>query len=370
MKMLFWGYCFFLFLFSLFSYFFVDPNFIALRSLYSGVYADYPLLVSFGYVLFISLLYLFYVLILRNIKNQNISLLSLWKEIAIIVSVLIVSYPAMLSYDIFNYITSAKILFFYRENPYLIMPIEFLNEPFLLYTHAANKVALYGLTWLGLSGIPYGLGFGNILATVFQFKLFVAFFYIGCSYLVWKLSNSNQSLIFFALNPLILIETLVSGHNDIVMMFFVLAAIFLILRKQFVIAFLLFIISVGIKYASIVLLPFMLFLAWRVSKNQRIKRESVWVLAAVSMSIPFLLSPIREEMYPWYAIWFLSFVAMIRKQYIKYVAIVFTLGLLLRYIPFMYLGTHFGIAPIVKIILTVLPVSIAVLFIFVRKRYV
>src|SRR3989344_5623150 len=366
MKMLFWGYGFSLSLFS----FFIDPNFTALRWLYSGVYADYRLLVSFGYVLFIALLYLFYVLILKNIKTQNVSFLSLGKKIAITASVLLFSYPAMLSYDLFNYTTTAKTLFFYKENPYLIMPIEFLNEPFLSYTHAANKLALYGPSWLMLSGIPYNLGFSNILLTLFQFKLFAALFYIGCSYFVWKLSDNKQSLLLFALNPLVLIETFVSGHNDIVMMFFVLATIFLILRKQFVIAFLLFIISVGIKYASIALLPFMVFLAWRVSKNQRIKWKTIWVFAAISMSIPFLLSPLREEVYPWYAIWFLPFAAMIRKQYVKYLAIAFTLGLLLRYIPFMYLGTHFGIAPIAKIILTVFPVSVAALCIFVRKRYV
>ena len=189
MKMLFWGYGFSLSLFSLFSYFFIDPNFTALRWLYSGVYADYRLLVSFGYVLFIALLYLFYVLILENIKTQNVSFLSLGKKIAITASVLLFSYPAMLSYDLFNYTTTAKTLFFYKENPYLIMPIEFLNEPFLSYTHAANKLALYGPSWLMLSGIPYNLGFSNILLTLFQFKLFAALFYIGCSYFVWKLSK-------------------------------------------------------------------------------------------------------------------------------------------------------------------------------------
>ena len=146
---------------------------------------------------------------------------------------MLLSYPAILSYDIFNYIGTSKVLFIYHENPYLQMPIEFIGDPILMFTRAANKVALYGPLWVFLSGIPYAISFGNYFVSVFVFKIFVSVFYVGIVYLIRKLTNSYFSILLFAANPLVIIETFVSGHNDVVMMFFALLAFYLLKKATF-----------------------------------------------------------------------------------------------------------------------------------------
>lgn len=274
----------------------------------------------------------------------------------------------MLSYDIFNYISTAKVAFFYHENPYIIMPIEFINDPLLSFTHAANKIALYGPFWILLSVIPFSLGFGNFLIILFSFKFLNILFYIGTLYFIWKISKKNISLIIFGLNPLVIIETMVSGHNDTVMMFLAIASLFFLIKKKIWSGLLTIILSVLIKYSTLFLIPIYFYGIFQIIKNKNLNIEKFIYFSAISMFLIFLLSPLREEIYPWYAIWFLVFTALIpEKKIIFYLSISLSFGLLLRYIPFMFLGTHFEITPVLKTLFLFFPSLILLIFFYSKK---
>lgn len=356
-KILFIIYALFLLSLTLFSYLFIDPNLTYLKNAYSGFAFSHRREVTILYVLIIFLFFIFYFLFLWLLNKKKISYKDIRLLILTTVALLFFSYPAMLSFDIFNYIATAKVLFFYHENPYIIMPIEFANDPLLSFTHAANKIALYGPLWIVLTAIPNFLGSGNFLIILFSFKLFVILFYLGITLLIFKISKNLLSVSLFALNPLVVIETLVSGHNDIVMMFFALFSFFLLMRKRSItIALISFVISVFIKYATIFLLPVFIYACWKTIQKRTINWTKIFYFSSLLMFLAFLLSPVREEIYPWYAIWFLAFVSLIpQKRMLLYILLAFSFSLLFRYVPFMYLGTHFGLTPSFKIILTVIP---------------
>jgi Gpi18-like mannosyltransferase len=276
----------------------------------------------------------------------------------------------MLSYDIFNYIATSKALFFYHENPYIIMPIELIGDPLLLFMHAANKVALYGPSWILLSGIPFLFGSGNFIITLFGFKLFIAVFYFATAFLIWKMSKNIFSVILFALNPLVIIETLIGGHNDIVMIFFALLSFFFLTKRKVFFAILFFILSLLIKYATILLLPVFLHALWRIFKRKEIDWKNIFYFSALIMILGFLLSPIREEIYPWYAIWFLPFVFLVpEKKTLVYVSIFSSFGLLFRYVPYMFSGIHEGLTPILKSLVTFAPAFLILLYLICRKLW-
>ena len=87
------------------------------------------------------------------------------------------------------------------------------------------------------------------------------------------------------------------------------------------------------------------------------------------MLAAFLLSPVREEIYPWYAIWFLPFVSIVsQKRTLLQVSLALSFGLLLRYIPFMLLGTHFGVTPFFKTSVTFIPVFLVLIYIFFKDK--
>lgn len=282
----------------------------------------------------------------------------------IIISVvfLFFSYPAILSSDIFNYIFTAKVLFGYHENPFIIMPIEFIGDPYLLFTHAANKVVLYGPSWVGITAAPYILGFNNFILTLFNFKILALVFYLGVIYLIFKLTKNVENTAYFALSPLVLIETLVSSHNDVAMMFFALVAIFFLKKDKIFFAIIFLILSILIKYATIFLIPLFIYLIYLKIKNKTVDWKKIYIYSSLLMLIVFLLSPLREEIYPWYGIWFLTFISLTENKNLKVLGIVLSFGLLLRYVPFMYLGTHFGQTPFVKIIVTYVPLLGVILY--------
>lgn len=358
----------FLSLFTIFSYAFVDPNLSYLKNIYSGFAFSNRLSSTIFYTFSIVIFFIFYGIFIYLGVRKKISLKETCVFLGITVITLFFSYPAMLSYDIFNYIVTSKVLFFYHENPYLVMPIEFAGDPLLAFTHAANKIALYGPFWILLTGIPYLLGFGNFIITLFSFKLFILIFYFLTTILIWKISKNIISVILFALNPLVIMETLISGHNDIVMVFLVLFSFFLLARKKIFLGILFFALSILIKYATMLLIPVFLHVAWRLVKNKGIDWTKVYFSSSLLMLVAFLLSPIREEIYPWYAIWFIPFVFLVsNKKILLYTSIAFSFSLLLRYTPYMLTGTYAGQTPFIKEIISFTP-PVLVFICYVLKK--
>ncbi len=348
-------------LFVFFSYLFIDPNFFYLKYLYTGVHLDQRLLVSFIYSFFIIAFFVFYAYFLKK-KGNAVPI----KRLIIFSMPLLFAYPAVLSFDIFNYILTARLTFFYFENPYIVMPIEIINEPMLRFTHAANKLALYGPLWIILTSVPYYAGFGIFMLIVFLFKLFVSIFYFFSLRIIYLLSNSHKSILFFALNPIVLIETFVSGHNDIVMMALALTSFHFLTKKRILIAVILIILSILIKYATVFLLPLFVFVAYKETRGDKVNMEKIGKWGFYSMLIIFFLSSFREEIYPWYAIWFLPFAALtLKNRFIFYLSLFLSFTLMFRYVPYMLLGTHLGPTPIIKTMLLILPIigtSVVLLF--------
>lgn len=362
-------YCIFLLLFSIFSYTFVDPNLSYLKAVYSDFAFSNRALATIFYIFFVFLFFIFYGIFLWLGIKKRLSIREIFLLVFITSGILFFSYPAMLSYDIFNYVATSKVLLFYHENPYVVMPIELSGEPLLSFMHAANKIALYGPFWIVLAGIPYFLGFGNFIITLFSFKFFIILSYLGTVFLVWKISKNVISLILFALNPLIIIETLVSGHNDITMIFLIISSYFLLMNKKTFLGILLFILSILIKYTTILLLPILLYVLWKKIKRREVNWNNIFFCSSLLMLIAFLLSPVREEIYPWYAIWFLSFSFLVpNKKILLYISLAFSFGLLFRYVPFMLSGTHAGLTPIIKSAVTFLPPFLVLFYSIIKKK--
>lgn len=370
-KLIFSFYGMLLFLFAFFSYLFVESNIPVINTFYSDFVFSKRGVTAIIYSIFILLLFACYVYFILSARKKILKKKDLKILIFITIGILFFSYPAMLSYDIFNYMATSKVFFFYHENPYIVMPIELSAETLLSFMHAANKVALYGPAWIILTGIPFFLGKLGFIFSLFAFKLFIVPFYLGTIFLIWKMSKNIISLYLFSLNPLVIIETLLSGHNDIVMMFFLLFSFFLIMKDKVKFAVLFFLLSIFIKYTTILLLPIFLYLVLSKIRKTLINWEKIFYYSGWITIFGFLLSPIREEIYPWYAMWFLPFSFLTpNRKFLLSISIALSFGLLFRYVPFIFSGTHAGLTPIIKFGVTFIPVSLVLIYFVVKKLWV
>lgn len=356
----------------MFTYGFIDVNlhlsnnalFMALQQPLHILSFQMRPLASLIFLALVVLLTVWYLWFLRH--EQCFRLRRTVAMIAGAVLLLVIAFPAF-SYDVFNYMTTAKVAFFHHENPYLVMPIEIANEPYLAFTRAANKVALYGPVWILYTAVPYFLGMGNIWMTIIAYKLCNLIWYVGFCYLIFKTTKLVKNVIFFAFNPLVLIEVVVSGHNDLMMMVLALTGLMLWQKnsiKEKATGVLLLVASWFVKGATVVFAPLLLVRKMNLEKKLM---YAYFLLAAVF----FVAAPIREELYPWYAVWLVTTASLMdlkRHSTVMWFTIVLSFALLLRYIPYMWMGYYEGPGPTLRLVLTVLPITVFAAITMVQRK--
>lgn len=308
------------------------------------------------YVALLALFFSLYVYALRLVSAGKITAKQIWIIVAVLLF-LVFSYPAF-SYDIFNYMFDAKTVLVYRMSPYAVRPLQFTGvDPYLTFLHWTHVPSVYPPFWIFLTGFPYLLGFGVFLLTLWNFKLLMAAGYLLAAWSVHEIlkhsgyKNPAVGLALFALNPLVIIESLVSSHNDIVMMGLGAFAYLLFVQGKRVWSWGTVAMSVGIKFMTVGLIPLFL-VGWR-------KGYALMAMAAVS---GLFLYVTHREVMPWYFLWLLPFIAILpHVLWLQIISVGISAGLLLRYAPFLYMGDWNPPVPMMKLWLSVIPIAISVI---------
>lgn len=310
------------------------------------------------YVVLLLLLASGYLLLLNAVRRNAITVKQFWQLLLPISLILLFSYNAF-SYDLFNYMFDARIVTLHNENPYVHKALDYPNDPWINFMRWTHRTYPYGPVWLAFT-IPFSyLGLQFFLPTLFLFKALMVGSFLGTVYFIGKIfekiapSEKLFGMAFFAFNPLVIIESLVSAHHDIVMMFLVILAIYFLLDKKYIRAFLLLILSIGIKFATVLLLPVFVFIVIRHMRGSPISWNIVWAASVLLMAIAVILASIRTELQPWYLIWVLPFVALLWDKRWRVFFTILAFGLLLHYVPFLYTGNWDPPIPVVKLWITV-----------------
>lgn len=290
------------------------------------------------------LLFVFYLLILNAVHKKEISKRTVWFLIITTTVILTFSYNAF-SYDLFNYMFDAKIVTYYSQNPYVHKALDFPGDPMLSFMHWTHRIYPYGPTWLGLT-IPLSyVGMQFFLPTFFLFKILISMTFLGTVFFIGKIlqkispTNEYLGVAFFALNPFVIMESLVSGHNDITMMFFAMWALYLLMINKYVRSIIVLILSIGVKFATLLLIPvfIMIFFLKRYGKN--INWEKITLLIIGLMVGAVIAATLRTTFQPWYLLYVLPFAALLpNKYYVVIPSVVISFFATFQYLPFLYLG--------------------------------
>jgi putative flippase GtrA len=139
--------------------------------------------------------------------------------------------PFMLSTDVYSYSIYGRIFALHGDNPYLVSPRAYRDDPFFEWLFWTDTKLVYGPLWLYVAGavthVAEWLG-GGVTTYVIAFKLTSLGFHGINAGLIWTIvrrrdvTQASLAVAFYLLNPLLLLEFAGNGHNDSIALCFVL----------------------------------------------------------------------------------------------------------------------------------------------------
>ncbi len=199
-------------------------------------------------------------------------------------------YP-MFSGDVFDYLMKGRILSIYHQNPYGHVPNEYSQD--LMHSLSTWKYTteVYGPVAVWAQSIPPLLAANSQRGMLVIYKLISISCWAGSILLFQNIAKSNQLkndqnlTILFALNPLLFVSVVMDGHNEALLIFFLLLAVHYLLLNKPVQFGLCFAFSLMVKYPVLISLPYLLIFLFKAFPDEqtksRIKKVTLAVLTIV-----------------------------------------------------------------------------------------
>ncbi len=256
------------------------------------------ILVFWFLVLLILLAYAWAVLFFRT--RQDKGLLSIL-ALTVLLCALLTVIPPLVSKDTFSNIFYGKIAVRYHDNPYLITPQRFSSDELMAYTSLnwKNTAIVYGPLHTYFSMLLNLMAGQSITSNIFVFKGAMAFFHLVNVLLIWSIlgmvapRRQRWGTLIYAWNPISLLIGVGGGHNDLMMMTLVLAALYFLLKDKRWLGYLFLVFSVFIKYISVILVVALVlyFLnkrdGWRDKLHDLVLYAAVFLVIAAVLFLPF-----------------------------------------------------------------------------------
>lgn len=208
-------------------------------------------------------LFLLYLLALREIReNESRHTWAVVVAFALLfVLTMALMYP-ITAIDVYGYIVRTRIFTMFGSNPFTTVPAQFPQDPFGYYIGGwKDWPTPYGPLFILLATIPSWLSGNDLLLNLLSFKAVAIAAYLWDAWLIFLIlkrshpSLATRGVLLFAWNPLVVFETAGNGHNDALLVFFVLLAVYLVSTDRPTLGMAALIASVLIKYITLLLVP-------------------------------------------------------------------------------------------------------------------
>lgn len=253
-----------------------------------GVLSGYRWEAAAVYVAAIAAAFALYGLALRVARRLGSAPGAAWGVVALgmaAAGALIATYPFAAT-DVFLYVARGRVLGVHGYNPFVVPPVAFPMDGYVPFANQwMTVVSPYGPLWEWLAAPLARLGDGSLLRSLLAFKGAALAAYIGCIVLVAAILRRRDpgrlvwGLVAFAWNPLVLVEAHANGHNDLVMVLFVLLAVWLWESGRYAWVIPALVLGALVKYVPLMLVPMAALLM-----GNRLSR-SAWLRALLAGAI-------------------------------------------------------------------------------------
>jgi alpha-1,6-mannosyltransferase len=189
-------------------------------------------------------------------------------------AVLLPGYP-ILSNDIFKYVFDGRILAVYGENPFVRVPADYPDDRFYDLVYWKAVVNAHGPIWRVLEAASAQAGGERCAGAILAMKVWPTLAYggtVAALYLLLRRLQPERAFIgalAYAWCPLVLLEELQNGHNDVVAALPTLLAVVAAQAGRWRVAFPLLALGFLVKPLAALLGPVLLVAAWRAGKSDR-----------------------------------------------------------------------------------------------------
>ena len=249
------------------------------------------------YVVTVVGMFLVYFRVLERLKNAETKMMSATTKMIMTFSLafmltLFFSFPA-LSTDVFDYISSNRVLFVHHANPWLEPPQNFPDDQFIYLGSWKFRASVYGPVQFLFSSLAHLIAQDHILTNIAVYKGMGMAFLLLTIFVVktWLKDESPQRLAYglavIAWNPLLLIEIVGNAHNDIIMAFFSLLGCYLFYKKRYNLSALALACAVLAKMTALLILP--LLGIWLIGKH-RLKQSAQMAVTFILVTLSGMIS--------------------------------------------------------------------------------
>jgi hypothetical protein len=251
----------------------------------------------------VFLLYLLALRLLPRYINQRFILIT-----TLLLGFLCLLIPIITSADVYSYIAYARMGVIYHLNPLVTLPKAIHSDPVYRRLYWLNQPSAYGPTWIiitcFLQWLANIIGIVGILAMLMILRLFGLIMHLGSCCLIWSITGhlhrrygfiSSEkrllALLAFAWNPLLLFEACVNAHNDATLLFFVLLAIWFLVRREqivtrdYLLATAMLTLATCLKLYVLLLFPGLLLFLW----TQPARIKNIIITVAIYLGVFVLL---------------------------------------------------------------------------------
>ncbi len=259
------------------------------------------------YGLLITGLFTSLILIIRRLPALQFEL----KLPEVLIVSTIFSLPLLMVYpinanDIYRYLIRGRITVYYEQNPFSAPPTAFPEDPFLpLAGEWAAETSPYGPLWeMSAGGIAYFTE-DDVLLGLLAFKAFIFLAFLGTTIVLWHLLGAGQNskgekfflinaeqrkrlTILWAWNPALLFIFMIDGHNDIVLIFWLLLGFLVISLGYSLPGFLIMILGALSKPIGALALPIIFIGLLREKKTWTERLRFIFLASAGSGFLIFM----------------------------------------------------------------------------------
>ncbi|MGI0105243.1 polyprenol phosphomannose-dependent alpha 1,6 mannosyltransferase MptB [Salinimicrobium sp. WS361] len=244
-----------------------------------------------------------------------------WKILltaAIIFRLLFLIAAPNLSQDFFRFIWDGRLLL-EGINPYLMTPAEYFSSGDLPFSEAQELYEGMGSLSAGnptnypplnqfFFALAALLGGNSILGSIIWLRIFIIAADIGIFYFGRKLLRNlklpESNIFLYLLNPLVIIELTGNLHFEGVMLFFLLAALYLLQCQKWLFSALFFSCSIAVKLIPLIFLPLLIRkLGWKKALGYYAATGIILLL----FFLPFLSGVFAENFFSSINLWFQKF---------------------------------------------------------------